>query len=87
MSSLEAMQKRLARLHQAQKSNPRLEAEWAALCEGARDELLARLSRGLVGERAMVSLDEEDRECFKQVKAMLAEGALEAKQQFMRWHG
>ena len=85
MSSLEAMQKRLARLHQAQKPNTRLEAEWAALCEGARDELIARLMIAVCEE---LRQDETlDKESCTEFATVLESSAEQAKQIFMRYHG
>jgi len=89
MASFDAMLKRVKRLEQIQlhTSNPRLDAQWAALCEGARDELLPRLMIA-VGENLQEDqgepVDEEERAEFA---AMLAKGAERTKQQFMRYRG
>jgi len=82
--SIEAMQKRLARLHLAQKPNTRLEAEWDALCVGAKDALLARLMRGM-GEE-MQEVEPLDREACAEFAAVLASGVERAKQIYMRYH-
>ncbi len=81
------MQKRLARLHQAQKPNTRLEAEFAALCEGARDALIARLMIAMGEELQEDQGEPLDKESCAEFAAVLESSAEQAKQIFMRYHG